>query len=200
MTPAYDRVLQCLRKLPGLGHRSAQRVALHLLLERPESLAPLLEALNTAARQLKRCERCGNLSEGGLCSICSNPNRDPSILCVVETVPDLLALESAGAFQGLYHVLHGKLSPLQGVGPEALNLASLGRRLREEPVEELVLALGSDVESEATCHYLQQEIVGALPVRLTRIGFGLPRGGALPFADSQTLQHALMSRRSWGDT
>jgi len=196
MTPAFDKVRQLLRGLPGVGHRSAERLALHLLVERPARLAPLLEALREASAAVGRCDRCGNLAEGPSCAVCADPRRDPALLCVVENVPDLLALERTAAFRGTYHVLHGRLSPINGVGPGELNLASLGARLVAEPVTEVVLALGNDIEGEATCHYIRESFLATrLGTKVTRIGFGLPSGSGLTFADAETLRSSLEGRR-----
>ncbi|MDR3229157.1 MAG: recombination mediator RecR [Puniceicoccales bacterium] len=198
MTAAFDHVRQLLKQLPGLGLRSAERIALHLLAERPERLGPLLDALRSAASALRRCPRCGNLCEGELCAICADPRRDTRRLCVVERIPDLLALERAGAHDGRYHVLHGKLSPIQGVGPEHLNFAGLAERLDEEGVGEVILALSNDIEGEATCHYIRETFLTARPaVAASRIGFGIPSGGALTYADPATLKNAIDARRHW---
>lgn len=198
MSPALEKVEQLLKQLPGLGYRSAERIALHLLVEKPERLAPLMEALETAAKSLRRCPVTGNLTEGETCPIYADPARHREITCVVETVPDLLAVERAGVFRGVYHVLHGKLSPLHGVGPEDLNFASLRKRIKDGEVKELILALSNDIEGEATCHYLQDELLaGRDDIALSRIGFGLPSGGGITYADSATLKSALDGRRAF---
>ncbi len=148
---------------------------------------------------MRRCTRCGNLAEGELCGICADEKRDRSIVCVVEHVPDLVALERSGAYRGSYHVLHGKLSPIQGIGPDELNLASLRERVASGEVRELILALSNDVEGEATCHYLTEHLPASASVghevKVTRIGFGLPSGGGVLYADSVTLKSALEGRR-----
>jgi recombination protein RecR len=197
MSP-LDQLQQQLRQLPGLGPRSAERLALHLLVERPEKLTELVSALQAAARGTGRCTRCGHLAEGELCNICADPRRDATVVCVVEHVPDLVALERAGTYRGAYHVLHGRLSPINGVGPEQLNLAALRTRLAASEVAELILALANDVESEATCHYLTQHLAAAgTAVKITRIGFGLPSGGSVLHADPVTLKSALDGRRAY---
>ena len=198
MSPSLERLQQLLKQLPGLGFRSAERVALHLLVEKPERLPALVDALQQAARNVRRCERCGNLAEGPQCTICADPKRDQAVICLVENVPDLVALERSGAYRGTYHVLHGKLSPIQGVGPEQLNFASLRARLADGAVREIILALSNDVEGEATCHYLTAEVLppsGGPSV--TRIGFGLPSGGGVLYADPVTLKSALDARRTY---
>ncbi len=197
MTPAFEQLQNLLKKLPGLGYRSAERLALHLLVERPRDLPPLVEALQKASQQIGACGRCGNLAEGELCSICADVRRQPGQLCIVEQVTDLAAIERASAYRGLYHVLHGKLSPIKDIKPEDLNITALRKRLADEPVEEIILALSNDVEGEATCHYLQEEIFNHYDLKVSRIGFGLPSGGGLPYADSNTLKSALEGRREF---
>jgi recombination protein RecR len=197
MTPAFEKLQRQLKQLPGVGYRSAERIALHLLVEKPTRLAELVASLEAAAKAVRRCERCGNLSEGDLCEICADGRRDPSVVCVVEHVPDLVALERSGAYRGVYHVLHGKLSPIQGVKPEDLNLDSLLARTATGGVNELILALSNDVEGEATCHYLTQHLPSGSAVKITRIGFGLPSGGGVLYADSVTLKSALDGRRTY---
>tara|TARA_B100001248_G_scaffold262395_1_gene258084 strand:+ start:18449 stop:19048 length:600 start_codon:yes stop_codon:yes gene_type:complete len=195
MTPAFEKVQKILRQLPGLGYRSAERIALALLVEKPESLDPVVQALLEAKDKVRSCERCGNVAEEALCVICKSPHRQGSSICVVECVPDLVAMERSGAYDGGYHVLQGRLSPLRKVGPEDLNLASLKQRLDSGEVDELILALSNDIEGEATCHYIQESLIGDADITVTRIGFGLPSGGDLNYADSATLKSALEGRR-----
>ena len=197
MSPAFERLQQQLKQLPGLGYRSAERIALHLLVEKPARLPELVAALAAAAAAVRRCERCGNLAEGPLCAICADERRDAGVVCVVEHVPDLVAIERSGAFRGRYHVLHGKLSPIQGVGPEQLHLAPLLERVRSGEVTELILALPNDVEGEATCHYLTEHQPADREVRTSRIGFGLPSGGGVLYADAVTLRSALEGRKGY---
>ena len=197
MSPAFERLQQQLKQLPGLGYRSAERIALHLLVEKPARLPELVAALEAAAAAVRRCERCGNLAEGPLCAICADERREAGVVCVVEHVPDLVALERSGAFRGRYHVLHGKLSPIQGVGPEQLHLAPLLERVRSGEVTELILALPNDVEGEATCHYLTEHLPADREVRTSRIGFGLPSGGGVLYADAVTLRSALEGRKGY---
>lgn len=196
MTPAFEALQKQLKQLPGLGFRSAERIALHLLVEKPGRLPELVEALKTAAANVARCDVCGNLSEGGSCQVCADSKRDAAVVCVVETVPDLVAIERSGAFRGRYHVLHGKLSPIHGVGPGDLNLASLVTRIRSGEIRELILALSNDIEGEATCHFLL-ECVPPEGVKVSRIGFGLPSGAGVLYADSVTLKSALEARREF---
>lgn len=198
MTTAFDRLQEALRKLPGVGYRSSERIALHLLVGKPDQLATLVEALGEASRSIHRCSRCGNLSEDTLCSVCADPRRDQRSVCVVEHVPDLVAIERSGSWRSGYHVLHGKLSPLHGVGPDDLNISSLIARVVAGEIDEIVLALPNDVEGEATCHYIQEHMAKESNVRVTRIGFGIPSGGGVVYADSVTVKSALDSRRSFG--
>ncbi|HVS53836.1 MAG TPA: recombination mediator RecR [Opitutaceae bacterium] len=197
MTPAFEKLQKHLKQLPGLGFRSSERIALHLLVEKPARLPALVTALEEAARAVRRCTRCGNLAEGELCEICADEKRDRAVVCVVEHVPDLVALERSAAFRGTYHVLHGKLSPLHGVGPDDLNLEALRARVASGEVAELILALPNDVEGEATCHYLSEHLPNARALKITRIGFGLPSGGGVLYADSVTLKSALEGRRAY---
>ncbi len=196
---AFDEARDALKKLPGVGYRSAERMALHLLVERPDALAHLVSALSNAAQRVSRCTCCGNVSEDGeICPICADERRERSRVCVVEHVPDLMAIERSGTFRGTYHVLHGRLSPIRGIGPENLNFETLEKRLLSGEISELILALSNDIEGEATCHYIREEFGARFPdVEITRIGFGLPSGGALNFADPATLRFALNSRRAF---
>jgi recombination protein RecR len=196
LTPQYQALVQALKRLPGLGYRSAEKVALHLIVENPKANASLVECLVQAADALGPCKTCGNLAEDELCAICASEERDSSQLCIVEGVTDLFAMERAGVFRGLYHVLHGKLAPVRGVGPDNLNLQSLKKRLEEGGINEVILALGNDMEGEATCHYLNQDIFAGLEMQITRIGFGLPSGGGVTYADEVTLRSALEGRKS----
>lgn len=196
MTPAFDALVQRLRKLPGIGYRSAERIALHVLVERPEALPELITALGDAGGRVRRCTRCGNIAEAELCSLCADTTRDATVVCVVEQVPDLVAMERAASFRGTYHVLHGKLSPIRGIGPDDLNVDTLRPRIEQDGVRELILALSNDVEGEATCHYLSEQLAGQVE-RISRIGFGLPSGAGVLYADSTTLKSALEARRDY---
>ncbi|MDB2357837.1 recombination mediator RecR [Opitutales bacterium] len=197
MTPAFENLLQELKHLPGLGFRSAERIAMHLLVEQPETLEALMESMVAARAAVRRCESCGNLAESAECAVCEDERRNPSSLCVVEHVPDLIAIERSSAWKGKYHVLHGKLSPIHGIGPQDLNFQSLIERIEAGGISEFVLALSNDIEGQATCHYIQEEIVGDRPIKVTRIGFGLPSGGGVTYADSVTLRSALEGRRDY---
>jgi recombination protein RecR len=196
MTPALEALQKQLKQLPGIGYRSAERIALHLLVEKPGRLPELVAALETAAKNVRRCSVCGNLAEEEQCPICADERRRTGQVCVVEYVPDLAAIERSGAYRGRYHVLHGKLSPIRGVAPEDLNLAALLARVESGEATELILALSNDVEGEATCHYVTERLPKA-GVKVTRIGFGLPSGGGVLYADAVTLKSALEARRDY---
>lgn len=195
MAPSeIDRLIQQLARLPGLGPRSARRAALHLLERREQALLPLADALARAAERIKPCALCGNLDDSDPCRICRDPERDAGSLCVVEEVGDLWALERSGAFKGRYHVLGGSLSALDGRGPEQLNLPRLLERAREPFVQEVILALSATVDGQTTAHYLAERVAG-LPVRVTRLGQGVPVGGDLDYLDDGTLLAAFTARR-----
>jgi len=196
MTPALETLQKQLKKLPGIGYRSAERIALHLLVEKPDRLPELVSALQAAAHSVRRCTVCGNLAETEQCVVCADERRRTGQVCVVEYVPDLAALERSGAYRGRYHVLHGKLSPIRGVAPADLNLATLLARIGSGEITEVILALSNDVEGEATCHYLTEHLPKT-GVKVTRIGFGLPSGGGVLYADAVTLRSALDARREY---
>jgi recombination protein RecR len=196
MTPALEQLQKLLKQLPGIGYRSAERIALHLLVEKPARLPELVAALEAAAKNVRRCTTCGNLSEAELCPVCADERRRTGQVCVVEYVTDLAAIERSGAYRGRYHVLHGKLSPIRGVAPEDLNLAALFQRIGSGEITELILALSNDVEGEATCHYLTERLPKS-GVKVTRIGFGLPSGSGVLYADAVTLKSALEGRRDY---
>ena len=196
MTPALETLQKQLKRLPGIGYRSAERLALHLLVEKPARLPELVAALLAAEKNVRRCAVCGNLSEEEHCPVCADERRPTGQVCVVEYVQDLAAIERSGAYRGRYHVLHGKLSPIRGVAPEDLNLGALLQRIAAGEITELILALSNDVEGEATCHYLTERLPKS-GVKVTRIGFGLPSGGGVLYADAVTLKSALEARRDY---
>ena len=170
---------------------------MHLLVEKRGDLDGLLDALDSAREAVGQCATCGNMAEDSLCGMCADSRRDPTRICVVEHVPDLIAIERSAAWKGHYHVLHGKLSPIHGIGPESLNFISLQKRIDGGGIEEFVLALSNDIEGQATCHYIQEELLQGTHIKATRIGFGLPSGGGVTYADSVTLRSALESRRDY---
>ncbi len=194
LPPALAALCAALGELPGIGPRSAERIALFLAQAPPETGRRLAQAIVAARERVQVCRNCGALTETQPCGICADARRDPTCLCVVERPVDVLFLERAGSFRGRYHVLGGKLSPLSGVEPEDLRLAELEARLAREPVREVILALASDVEGDATCHYLAQRL-GGRAVTLTRLAHGLPAGTALDLADEVTLHRALAGRQ-----
>jgi recombination protein RecR len=189
-----ERLIQLLSKLPGLGPRSARRAALVLLKKRETLLEPLGAAMRDAAAAIRVCDVCGNLDTTTPCSLCRDPRRDPSVLCVVEDVADLWALERAGVFKGKYHVLGGALSALDGVTPERLNVASLIARA-QSGVGEVILAMNATVEGQTTAHYLMDSL-GPLGVKVTRLAHGVPVGGELDYLDEGTLSAAFKARRA----
>ncbi|MES2707733.1 MAG: recombination mediator RecR [Verrucomicrobiota bacterium] len=186
-----------LKRLPGVGPRSAERIALWLLRSRQSPSADLAAALHNAREAIQLCPSCGFFSSRSAgCAICGNPERDVTQLCVVEQATDILPLERTGAFRGHYHALHGRLSPLDNVGPEDLRITPLLLRLRGSPITEVILATGSDVEGEATANYLTEAISNARPgITVSRLAQGLPAGGGLDSADDLTLLRALSGRR-----
>ncbi len=187
-----ERLIQLLAKLPGLGPRSARRAALVLLKKRDTLLEPLAASLREAADAILTCETCGNLDTASPCAICSDGRRDPHLLCVVEDVADLWALERAGVFRGRYHVLGGALSALDGVTPERLNVGKLMERVKTG-VDEVILAMNATVEGQTTAHYLM-DLLGDMKV--TRLAHGVPVGGELDYLDEGTLSAAFKARRS----
>ncbi|WP_022729477.1 recombination mediator RecR [Fodinicurvata sediminis] len=189
-----DRMIQLLARLPGLGPRSARRATLNLLQRREDLLRPLADALVRAADNIQQCAICGNLDDSDPCRLCQDGRRDPALICVVEEIGDLWALERSGVFQGRYHVLGGTLSALDGRGPEQLNLSGLWKRAEHPDVKEVVLALSATVDGQTTAHYITERLA-ELPVEVTRLGQGVPVGGALDYLDDGTLTAAFRARR-----
>jgi recombination protein RecR len=192
--PEIERLIQLLSKLPGLGPRSARRAALVLLKKRVGLLDPLSLALRDAAAAIKTCETCGNLDTTSPCALCRDPRRDAHLLCVVEDVADLWALERAGVFRGKYHVLGGALSALDGVTPEKLNMGALLVRVKDG-VEEVILAMNATVEGQTTAHYLM-DTLASTTAKVTRLAHGVPVGGELDYLDEGTLSAAFKARRA----
>jgi recombination protein RecR len=187
-------LISSLSKLPGVGPRSAERMALYLVQAESGAVKQLAESILSARERVRFCEVCGALTEASPCAICTDPRRDAAVVCLVERPVDILSLEKSGTFRGKYHVLGGKISPLNGVEPEDLRIASLEKRLVNEPIHEVVIALGSDVEGDATSYYLAKRLARA-GLSVTRIAHGLPAGTGLEFADELTLSRALEGRR-----
>jgi recombination protein RecR len=189
-----NRLVAQLAKLPGIGEKTAQRLSFHILRSPPEYARDLSTAIGEVVEKVRLCGRCFSLTEGALCGLCQDDRRDERTLCVVEGIADQIAVEKTREFKGRYHVLHGVLSPLEGVGPEQIRVKELLERLKDGRVEEVIVATNPDVEGEATALYLTR-LLKPIGVKVTRIAQGLPIGGDLEFADSATLAKALISRR-----
>jgi recombination protein RecR len=183
-----------LSKLPGIGPRSAERVALHIVQADAVTVQHLAETILTARERIRFCETCGALTEKSPCATCTDSRRDSSLVCIVENPVDILNIERSGTYRGKFHVLGGKISPLDGVEPDDLKISDLEKRLAVEPVKEIIIALGTDVEGDATSNYLAKRLARA-GLKIFRIGFGLPAGSGLEFADELTLNRALEGRR-----
>ncbi|MFO0745336.1 MAG: recombination mediator RecR [Myxococcota bacterium] len=193
LPPALDKLATLLARLPGVGKRSAMRWAFHVVAEPPSYAESLRQALGDLLAHVRFCGQCNHLAETELCSICSDPARDAGLLCIVEGVPDLLAIERSGSYEGRYHVLHGALAPLKGIGPDQLRLANLEGRIKQDGVREVILATSADVEGEATALWLAKRLAPT-GVALTRIATGIPMGGELEYLDDHTLARALAGR------
>lgn len=191
---AIDDLIAELSRLPGIGRKTAQRLTFHLLQQPSPRVEALTRALSAVAERVHPCGECGNLSELDPCDVCSDPRRDPALLCVVEEASLVGVVDRATGFRGRYHVLGGRLSPLDGIGPEALRLDALVRRVRERGIREVILATNPSMEGEVTATYIQQLLADA-PVRVTRLARGLPMGGDLEYVDGVTLAHALTARQ-----
>jgi len=185
-----------LGKLPGVGPKTAERLTHHLLAARHSDVLALSDALRAVKEQVRPCGQCCNLTEGDLCALCADPRRDASVLCVVEQPRDVFALERSATYRGLYHVLHGRLAPLDGVGPEQLTIDTLLRRVRAGGVREVIMATNPTLEGDGTALYLASELA-TTGVRITRLARGLPSGSGLEFANSQMLADALEGRRAF---
>ena len=194
--PEIERLIQLLAKVPGLGPRSARRAALHLIKKKEQLLSPLAAAMGEAADKVRICTTCGNVDTADPCMICTDPRRDASTLIVVEDVSDLWALERAAAMNVRYHVLGGTLSPLDGIGPEQLNIRSLVDRVAGGEVKEVILAVNATVEGQTTAHDLTDQLSG-FEIKVTRLAHGVPVGGELDYLDEGTLAAALRSRTAF---
>jgi len=197
-TTAMQTLIDALGRLPGIGPKSAQRIAFHLLKSDREEVTKLTRAIDEARDSVRFCERCFNFSEAPMCHICSDNRRDNSILCVVEESRDVVALEKTGQFRGRYHVLLGSINPLEGVGPESLKVRELLVRLEPEGVQEVILCLNPNTEGDVTAMYLAR-VLRPLGVKVTQLAMGLPVGGDLEYADEVTLGRALVGRREVGE-
>ncbi len=196
-SPSLSRLIEALRELPGVGPKTAQRMAFHLLQEGRPGAQSLASALDAALGSVRRCQRCRMLTEDDLCTICTSPQRDATLLCVVESPADVVAVEQSGSFRGRYFVLMGHLSPLDGIGPEQLGARQLEALLGEGEVQELILATNPTVEGEATAHFLS-ELALRRGIRASRIAHGVPMGGELEYVDGGTLAHAFSGRQLLG--
>ena len=194
--PEIERLIQLLAKVPGLGPRSARRAALHLIKKKEALLIPLGSAMQEAAEKVRVCSTCGNVDTSDPCMICTDSRRERATLIVVEDVSDLWALERAGSMNVRYHVLGGRLSPLDGIGPDDLNIATLVSRVTEGEIKEVILAVNATVEGQTTAHYITDQLAG-LDVRITRLAHGVPVGGELDYLDEGTLAAALRARTSF---
>lgn len=193
-SPLIDRLIEALRCLPGVGPKSAQRIAFHLLERNRAGARRLAAALKEAVETVRNCERCRNFSDAPLCRVCASAKRDASLLCVVESPTDIGLIEQAGGYSGRYFVLMGRLSPLDGIGPDDLGMEKLTDLLNTGEITEVILATSTTVEGQATAHYLTELIQGR-GIRVSRLAQGIPLGGELEFVDSGTLAHAISSRR-----
>ena len=193
-SPEIERLIQLLARLPGLGPRSARRAALHLIQKRGTLLEPLADAMKVAAERIVTCSQCGNIDTADPCAICRDPRRETGLICVVETVADPWALERASAVSGRYHILGGTLSPLDGVGPDDLNVAGLVARVKAGGITEVVLAMNATVDGQTTAHYVTDLLEGT-GVSVSRLAHGVPVGGELDYLDEGTLSAAIRSRR-----
>ena len=187
-------LIGALSKLPGIGPRSAERIALHLAQAEPGAVKQLADTILTARERVRFCEVCGALTEPSPCALCSDPRREGSLVCIVERPVDIISLEKSGTFRGQYHVLGGRISPLNGVEPEDLRIGELEKRLARARIKEIVLALGTDVEGDATSYYLAKRLARE-GLKITRIAYGLPAGAGLEFTDELTLSRAMEGRR-----
>lgn len=193
-SPVIDHLIECLRVLPGVGPKSAQRIAFHLLERNRDGGFKLSDALKETMSVIKHCKSCRNFSEDDLCHLCNNPARDNTLLCIVETPADVIAIEQTAGFRGYYFVLQGHLSPLDGIGPKELGIDQLMARIASQPIKEVILATNSTIEGEVTAHHIAK-LLKPLNISATRIAHGVPMGGELEFVDSTTLMRALSGRK-----
>ncbi len=194
LPPSVARLIEEFAKLPGIGPKTASRLTFYLLRAPDEQVAALAEAVRALKLDLVECRRCRNIAEASPCAICSDESRDQTVVCVVEEPLDVVAIERTGVYRGLYHVLHGAISPVEGILPQDLRIGELIARLDREPIEEVILATNPNLEGETTATYIVRQI-GSRPVRITRLARGLPMGGDLEYADEVTLARALEGRR-----
>ncbi|MBT5330468.1 MAG: recombination protein RecR [Porticoccaceae bacterium] len=196
LSPLLENLVKALSALPGIGRKTAQRLAIHLVSQKPDVARQLSSALAEAVEQVGKCQQCRNLTEQEICSICNDIKRDETLLCVVESPTDVLAIETAGGYRGRYFVLYGRLSPIDGIGPGQLGLDDLEQIVGNGKIEEVILATNLTVEGEATAHFISDR-VKAQGAKVSRIAHGVPTGGELEFIDSQTLGFAIQGRASY---
>lgn len=194
--PAMSRLIEEFEMLPGIGHKSAERLAHFILMCPSEKALALADAIRTVKTTVRPCSICYNLTEGEACHICSDSRRDPHVVCVVEQPRDLISVESSGAFQGVYHVLQGRISPLEGIGPEQLTIDALMRRIRKDGIREVVMATNPTLEGDGTALFISNLLANE-PVKITRLARGIPSGSVLEFANREMLADALRGRQSF---
>jgi len=192
---SIQNLIKHIAKLPGIGEKTAERLAMHILRGSRQEAEQLAQSILNVKDKVKFCVRCFALSDGELCRLCSDPARDPALLCVVEQPADMVAVEKSGAFGGMYHILSGALSPMNGIGPENIRIRELTARVEKDQVKEVVLATSTNVEGEATASYIAR-ILAKYPVKITRIASGVPMGGDLKYVDQVTLKRALETRHA----
>ena len=193
-SPSIEKLIESFERLPSIGHKTAVRLAFYILEQDEKQIEEFITSITSAKQKLKYCSKCYNISDTDPCPICINPKRDQSIICVVEDVKDIIAMEKTHEFKGVYHVLHGSISPMNGVGPDDIKLKELLSRLNKEVVKEIILATNPRVEGEATAMYISK-LVKPLGIKVTRIAHGIPVGGDLEYTDEITLTKALEGRR-----
>ena len=192
-TKSMQELIECFKKMPGIGAKTAERMAFHVLKSSAEDMIRFSSLIRKVKEDVRFCKKCGNLSESEICSICSDPRRDRTIVCVVEEPRDLILIEKSGRYKGTYHVLFGVISPLEGIGPEELRIKELISRIKEDKVKEIILATDSNAEGETTALYLSEHI-RPLKIKISRIAYGIPVGGNLDYIDQATLIRALEGR------
>ena len=193
-SPSIEKLIESFEKLPSIGHKTATRLAFHMLNLNEESTKEFINSIIEAKKNLKYCSKCFNITETDPCPICSSPKRDQSTICVVEDVKDVVAMEKTHEFKGVYHVIHGSISPMNGIGPEDIKIKELLERLRDTDVKEIIIATNPRVEGEATAIYLSK-LIKPIGIKVTRIAHGIPVGGELEYTDEVTLSKALEGRR-----
>ena len=193
-SPSIEKLIESFEKLPSIGHKTATRLAFHMLNLNEESTKEFINSIIEAKKNLRYCSKCFNITETDPCPICSSPKRDQSTICVVEDVKDVVAMEKTHEFKGVYHVLHGSISPMNGIGPEDIKIKELLERLRDTDVKEIIIATNPRVEGEATAIYLSK-LIKPIGIKVTRIAHGIPVGGDLEYTDEVTLSKALEGRR-----